>query len=142
MDFEENDLQYPTVTHRIFQLITGMSDDERRTLLRLLENGLLKGKCRRGFFRKPLRLPVNYAIGEQTYRNYIKDISLSGVFIFTRTAFEAGQQIKIFFSNNDNTSPVKMMGKVARATPEGIGVEFLSPNIDKITAILSLASEG
>jgi Tfp pilus assembly protein PilZ len=85
---------------------------------------------------------VIYAFGERTYRNYIKDISLGGVFMFTRNAFQAGQQIRIFFRDKDNPSPVKMLGKVARATPEGIGVEFLSPNIDKITAILSLASEG
>jgi hypothetical protein len=56
MDFEENNLQYPTVTHRLFQLISTMSDDERRTLLKLLENGLLKGKCRRG----PLENLSNY----------------------------------------------------------------------------------
>jgi hypothetical protein len=142
MDFEENNLQHPMVTHRLFQLITTMSDDERRTLLKLLENGLLKGKCRRGFFRKPLRLPVIYATGEYTYRNYIKDISFGGVFIFTPNAFRAGQQIRILFSNGDKTSSVKMLGKVARSTPEGIGVEFLSPDIDKITAILSLASKG
>jgi Tfp pilus assembly protein PilZ len=81
-------------------------------------------------------------MGERTYRNYIKDISLGGVFIFTRNAFQAGQQIRLLFSNGDKTSSVKMLGKVARATPEGIGVEFLSPDIDKITAILSLVSEG
>jgi hypothetical protein len=142
MDFEENNLQYPMVTHRLFQLITTLSDDERRTLLKLLENGLLKGKCRRGFFRKPLRLPVICAMGEHTYRNYVKDISLGGVFIFTHSAFQPGQQIRMFFGNNNTTSPVKILGKVARATHEGIGVEFLSPDIDKITAILSLPSEG
>jgi hypothetical protein len=141
MDFEENNLQSPTVTHRLFQLVTAMSDDERRTLLKLLENGLLKGKCRRGFFRKPLRLPVTYAMGERTYRNYSKDISLGGVFIFTHTAFQKGQQIRIFFSNDGAVRTVKMMGKVARANPEGIGVEFLSPDIDKITEIFGLASE-
>jgi Tfp pilus assembly protein PilZ len=141
MDFEEKDLQYPAVTHRLFQLITEMSDDERRTLLKLLENGLLKGRCRRGSFRKPLRLSVSYTLGERTYFNYIKDISLEGVFIFTHNAFQTGQQIRIFFTNGDNTSPVKMMGKVARATPEGIGVEFLSSDIDKIEKIVSLASE-
>jgi hypothetical protein len=142
MDFGENDLQYPTITHRLFQLITSMSDDERRTLLRLLENGLLKGKCRRGFYRKPLRLPVVYAIGERTYHTFMKDISLGGVFIFTHSAFEAGHQIIMSFRNNDNASPVNMVGKVARTTPEGIGVEFLSSDIDKIAKIVSLASGG
>ena len=42
----------------------------------------------------------------------------------------------------DSDNPVTVLGKVVRATPEGIGVEFLSPEIDKITAIVSLASEG
>jgi len=142
MDFEENDLQYPAVTHRLFQLITTMSDDERRTLLKLLDNGLLKGKCRRRFFRKPLRLPAVYGFGNRTYSNYTKDISLGGVFMHTRNLFQAGQTVSIFFRDEDNTSLVKMLGKVARTTPEGIGVEFLSPDIDKIAAIVSIASEG
>jgi hypothetical protein len=142
MDFEENDLQYPAVTHRLFQLIASMSDDERRTLLKFLENGLLKGKCRRGFYRKPLRLPVTYAFGEHTYHNFIKNISLGGVFIFTRGSFEAGHRIILSFEGKDKTRPVKLMGKVARSTPEGIGVEFLSSDIDKITEIVSLASGG
>jgi len=78
MDFEENDLQYPAVTHRLFQLITEMSDDERRTLLKLLEKGFLKEKRRRRFFRKPLRLPVICSTGDHAYRNHTKDISLGG----------------------------------------------------------------
>ena len=142
MDFGENDLQYPTVAHRLFRLITSMSDDERRTLLKLLENGLLKGKCRREFFRKSLRIPVAYSIGERAYHNYIKDISLGGVFIFASNAFQAGQRIIMSFGNKENTSPVKMMGKVTKTTPEGIGVEFLSSGIDKIMEIVSLASKG
>jgi hypothetical protein len=142
MDFEDDDLQYPTVTHGLFQFITSMSDDERRTLLKLLENGLLEGRCRREFFRKSLRIPVTYAIGERAYHNYVKNISLGGVFIFTHSAFHAGHRIIMSFGDKDNTSPVKMVGKVARASSEGIGVEFLSPDIDKVTEILSLASEG
>jgi c-di-GMP-binding flagellar brake protein YcgR len=142
MDSDEKNLQDPTVAHRLFQRITSMSDDERRTLLKLLDNGLLKGKCRREYFRKPLNLPVAYAIGEQTYRNSTKDISLGGVFIFTGTPFQAGEQIRIVFRNKDNNSRVKILGRIARITPEGIGVEFFSLNNDKKTAILALASEG
>jgi len=119
-----------------------MSDDERRTLLAHLENGLLKGKCRRGYFRKPLNLPVTYAIGENAYRDSTKDISLGGVFIFTRRYFQIGQQIRMVFRNKDNENPVKIFGKVTRVTTERIGVKFLSMNNDKKTAILTLASEG
>ena len=140
MDTEEGNLQDPTVTHRLFQLITSMSDDERRTLLKLLGNGLLRGKCRREYYRKPLRLPVTYAVGQSTYRNFIKDISLGGVFIFTGIPFQAGEQIRIVFRDKGHNSPVKILGRVARVTPEGIGVEFFSLNNNKKTAILSITS--
>lgn len=137
---DQRGLQDLTVTHRLFQLITSMSDDERRALLELLEKGLLKGKGRRGYFRKPLNLPVTYAIGEKAYRNSTKDISLGGVFIFTRIIFQTGQQIRMVFRDRDNRNPVKILGRVARVTPEGIGVKFLSLNNDKKTVILTLAS--
>jgi hypothetical protein len=45
MDNSEKSLQDPTVTHELFQLISKMSDDERRTLLKILKEGLLKDKC-------------------------------------------------------------------------------------------------
>jgi Tfp pilus assembly protein PilZ len=141
MDLEEKNLQDPTLTHRLFQLITSMSDDERRTLLKLLGKGLLKGRCRREHFRKPLRLSVTYAIGKHAHRDFIKDISLGGVFIFTRTPFQAGQQIRLIFGKKDSGNPVTILGKVARVTLEGIGVKFLSLNNDKKTAILTLASK-
>lgn len=141
MDTEGIKLQDPTVTHRLFQLITDMSDDERRTLLKLLEDGLLRGKCRRAYFRKPLRLPVTYAVGQRAYRNFIRDISLSGVFIVTTTPFQPGEQIRIVFRDRDNHNPIKILGRIARITKEGIGVEFLPLNTDKKTAILCLAAQ-
>jgi hypothetical protein len=137
-----SNLQDPTVTHRLFQLITGMSDDERRTLLKLLENGLLRGKCRRGYFRKSLRLPVTFAVGQRAHRNFIRDISLSGVFIVTGIPFQVGEQLRIVLRDKDNNNPVKILGRIARVTTEGIGVEFFALNNAKKTAILSLASAG
>lgn len=142
MNTEGTNLQDPTVTHRLFRLITSMSDDERRTLLSLLENGLLRGKCRREYFRKPLRLPVTYAVGQRAYRNFVKDISLSGVFIMTAKAFQKGQQIRIIIKNKTSPDPVKILGRIVRATDEGIGVEFLSLTKEKKTTILSFAGEG
>jgi hypothetical protein len=137
-----SNLQDPTVTHRLFQLITGMSDDERRTLLKLLENGLLRGKCRRGYFRKSLRLPITFAVGQRAHRNFIRDISLSGVFIVTGIPFQVGEQLRIVLRDKDNNNPVKILGRIARVTTEGIGVEFFALNNAKKTAILSLASAG
>jgi len=140
MDFREKTLLDPTVTHRIFQLVTKMSDDERRTLLDLLERGLLKGRCRRSYYRKRLRLPVAYAVQKNIHRNYTRDISLGGVFILTRDSFQAGEEIKIIFKSGSTESLIKLLGTVARVTPEGIGVRFTAMDDDKKAAILALAS--
>jgi Tfp pilus assembly protein PilZ len=141
MESKEKGLQDPTVTHRLFKMITNMSDDERRTLLKLLENGLLNGKCRRQYFRKPLRLPVAYASERYAYRNFIKDISLGGVFILSSVPFKVGEEIRILFRTEKKDSQIRILGRVARVTPEGIGVRFISMNNDTKAAILSLASE-
>ena len=142
MDSVEDNLQDPTVTHRLFHLITGMSDDERRTLLKLLENGLLRGKCRRGYFRKDVRLPVTFAVGQRAHRTFTKDISLGGLFIPTAIPFQTGEQVRLVLRNKENNSPVKILGRIARVTTDGIGVEFFSLNSDKKAAILSIAGEG
>jgi Tfp pilus assembly protein PilZ len=141
MESKEKSLQDPAITHRLFQKITNMSDDERRTLLQLLEKGLLRGRCRRAYFRKRVRLPVAYANQRHAYRNFIKDISLGGVFILTSVPFEVGEEIRIVLKIDDKDSMVRILGRVARVTPEGIGVRFISMNNDKKSAILSLASE-
>lgn len=48
MDPDSKGLQDMTVAHRLFELVTSMSDDERHTLLELLEKGLLKGESAAG----------------------------------------------------------------------------------------------
>ena len=141
MESEEKGLQDPTVTHRLFQLITSMSDDERRTLLKLLEEGLLEGKCRRAYFRKRIRLPIAYANKRDVYRYTTKDISLGGVFITTTVPSEVGEEIRILFKTRKKGS-VKILGRVVRVTPEGIGVRFISMDNDKKDAILSLTPEA
>jgi Tfp pilus assembly protein PilZ len=137
----DKSLQDPTLAHQLFQRITAMSDDERRTLLKFLDEGLLKGKCRRAHFRKPLLAPIAYASERQVYRNFTKDISLGGVFISTHIPFKVGQQLRLVFNSADNTGPVGILGKVARLSPEGIGVKFISLNAARKGFILSLASE-
>ena len=141
MESRENSLQDPTLTHRLFQLIANMSEDERRTLLNLLEDGLLKGKCRRKYFRIERRLPVVYANQRHAYRNFIRDISLGGVFMLTSVPFRAGDDIRIVFNYDDQGNPIRLVGKVARVTPEGVGVRFISLSHDRRAAILSLVSE-
>jgi len=138
----EKRLQDPMVTHRLFELITSMSDDERGTLLKLLDEGLLKGKCRRAHSRKQIYLPVEYADGRGVYRNFTRDISFGGIFILTGVPFEVGEEIRIQFKPDDKGGRPKFLGKISRVSEEGVGIRFISVNNVKKAQILSLASEA
>jgi Tfp pilus assembly protein PilZ len=140
MDSLEMPLQDPTITHQLFQLITEMSEDEKRTLLRFLKRGVLKGKCRRQHFRKPVHMPVRYADKNGLSRGVIRDISLGGVFIFSQKAFSTGERLSISFFPADSDQAVWIEGDVVRVTPEGIGVRFRSMNKFQKTGIMSFAS--
>jgi Tfp pilus assembly protein PilZ len=133
-------LQDPSVTHELFQKIVKMSDDERRTLLNLLQNGLLKGKCRRNHYRKSLRLPVRYVSRGRTYSGYTRNISLGGLFLPTRFHFSLGQGLILAFLHQGHHSYLKVAGEVVRISPEGIGVRFNSLNQREKTALMSLSS--
>ena len=133
-------LQDPSITHELFQMIVKMSDDERRTLLNLLQNGLLKGKCRRIHYRKALRLPVQYVSQGRNYSGYTRNISLGGLFLPTRFHFSIGQGLILAFLPQSRHSYLKVTGEVVRISPEGIGVRFNPMNQKEKTALLSLSS--
>jgi Tfp pilus assembly protein PilZ len=117
-----------------------MSEDEKRTLLKLLKKGALKGKCRRQHFRKPIRMPVRYANKAGLSSGVIRDISLGGVFISGQGAFSLGQNLSIAFSPANFEKTVWIAGDVMRVTPEGIGVRFRSMNEIQKAAVISIAS--
>jgi Tfp pilus assembly protein PilZ len=133
-------LQDPFITHELFQKIVKMSDDERRTLLNLLQNGLLKGRCRRNHYRKALRLPVQYVSRGRTYSGYTRNVSFGGLFLPTRFHFSMGQGLIIAFLHQGRHSYLKVTGEVVRISPEGIGVRFNPLDQRQKSALLSLTS--
>ncbi|MEJ2723076.1 MAG: PilZ domain-containing protein [Deltaproteobacteria bacterium] len=133
-------LQDPSITHELFKMVAKMSDDERRTLLNLLQNGLLKGRCRRRHYRKSLRLPVHYLSQGRTYSGYTQNISLGGLFLPTRYRFTVGQGLVVAFPPRNSNKYIKMVGEVVRLDPEGIGIKFKSMTQKEKTALLTLAS--
>jgi Tfp pilus assembly protein PilZ len=139
-DSLEMPLQDPTITHQLFQLITEMSEDEKRILLRLLKRGALKRKCRRQHYRKPVHIPLRYTNQDGLCSGVIRDISLGGVFILTRKAFSPGQSLSVSFFPPNFDKTIWIAGDVIRVTPEGIGVKFRSMNEIQKTAVISIAS--
>ena len=140
MDSLKMPLQDPTLTHQLFQLITEMSEDEKRILLKLLKRGALKGKCRRQHFRKPVHMPVRYTNKDGLSSGVIRDISLGGVFMLSRGAFSLGQSLSVSFSTANFEKTVWITGDVMRVTPQGIGVRFRSMKEIQKTAVISVAS--
>lgn len=137
MEFSKMPLQDPTITHQLFQLITEMSEDEKRTLLKLLKGGALKRKCRRQHFRRPLHMSVRYTNKGGLSSGFVRDISLGGVFILSRGPFSLGQSLAVAFFPPDFEKTVWITGDVMRVTPEGVGVRFRSMNqIQKSVVIL------
>lgn len=140
MNSIDKDLQDPTITHQLFQLITTMSDDERRALLLLPNHGFLKNKRRRKHFRKPSMAPLYYIAGGKACRAFTKDISLGGAFIMTQGRLSKGQELLIILPEFEDGKPVKIHSVVSRITSVGVGIEFNAMSHKQKTAILAFAS--
>ena len=136
----DKDLQDPTITHQLFQLIATMSDDERRALLMLLNHGFLKNKRRRKHSRKPLMAPLYYIAGGQNCLAFTKNISLGGAFIMTQGKLSKGQELSIILPEFEDGKPVKIHSVVSRITSVGVGIEFKAMSHEQKTAILAFAS--
>jgi Tfp pilus assembly protein PilZ len=78
--------------------------------------------------RKRCLMLVDYATLDRAYKDCIRNISASGVFIETRTSFSIGQKITLTFSASNYERPIKITGKIARTGPGGIGVKFKNEN--------------
>jgi Tfp pilus assembly protein PilZ len=67
---------------------------------------------------------VDYTDSERVFKDYIEDISTSGVFIKTREAFSVGEEIVLSMSISREGSAFKIPAIVVRAAVDGIGVRF------------------
>jgi Tfp pilus assembly protein PilZ len=88
--------------------------------------------------RKSCLMVVDYATLDRAYRDCIRNISASGLFIETRTSFSIGQKITLTFSASNYERPIKITGKIARTASGGIGVKFKTENQDLEAMIKSL----
>jgi len=106
----------------IFEIINSMSDEEIRQHLKELEER--QNKEQRKYSRKDFLTITDYNVGDRYYRDFIQDISASGVFIKTSQKFSAGQPILMTFVSPDNQKPFRINGEIIRTQEDGIGVKF------------------
>ena len=116
------------ITVKLIKLILNMSESEQMTLMGNLGNGLYEHKRKKT--RATYPIDVNYSTEDNEFRDFIQDISVSGVFIKTNKLRESteslsvGQEVSMKIPYSEHQKNLKIKGKIVRMTPEGIGVEF------------------
>ncbi len=99
-----------------------MSDEEMRQLLKDLE--ARQNKERRKYSRKDFFRIIDYTVEDRYYRDFIHDISESGLFFKPSHKFSVGQTIQITFMFPNNQKPLKINGEIVRVGTDGVGVKF------------------
>lgn len=125
-----------STTARLFEMIKRMPEDEQLALLKELGERLSKG--RRKHEREPFFMVADYSAEDRVYRDYIQNVSAGGVFIETHMPFTSGQEVSLAFPLPNYKKYIKIIGEVARVTPQGIGVVFKMVNQEQETMVKSL----
>ena len=125
-----------STTARLFEMIKKMPEDEQLALLKELGERLSKG--RRKHEREPFFMVADYSAEDRVYRDYIQNVSAGGVFIETHMPFTSGQEVSLAFPLPNYEKYIKIIGEVARVTPQGIGVVFKLVNQEQEAMVKSL----
>jgi len=125
-----------STTARLFEMIKRMPEDEQLALLKELGERLSKG--RRKHEREPFFMVADYSAEDRVYRDHIQNVSAGGVFIETHMPFTSGQEVSLAFPLPNYKKYIKIIGEVARVTPQGIGVVFKLVNQEQETMVKSL----
>jgi hypothetical protein len=118
----DHELDRNEIRSLIFKEINCMSDVEIRQFYQEFQEKQ-RGEPRK-HDRKDFFMIVDYSVNDQYHRDFIQDISESGVFIKTSQTFSVSQNIQMTFMSPDYQKPFKIKGEIVRVHNEGIGVKF------------------
>ena len=119
--------------------ISRMSPAQQKQLLEYVEE---KFRSRpRKHDRKAFSATVDYVVDGRCYRDFILDMSDSGVFINTYQRFQVGQAVLMTFMAPDMQTPFKITGEVTRTQEHGIGVAFVIDSQVQAETIASLVRQ-
>jgi len=123
-----NDLSSSEIISRLFEIITNISEANRRQLLIVLEKKIQSQfSLRRKNHRQPYKVNVDFTIDDFPFTSFTLDISKSGAFIETDLPFSNNQEVSIEFELPGCKDPIKAKGKIVRTDSTGIGVKFNDP---------------
>lgn len=111
-----------TTAKRMSDLVDKLSLEEQRILARLLNNW--EKRDQRSHTRIPCTIITEYQALNQSYKDTIKNISLSGAFIESTNRFPVNLEInqRFFFPNFE--IPIRSHSKIAWTASFGFGVQF------------------
>jgi len=118
-----NELGRDEIRALIFKEINRMSDVEMRQFYQEFQER--QHSKPRKHDRKDFFMIVDYSVNDQYYRDFIQDISESGVFIKTSQSLSVGQKIQMTFMSPDYQKPFKIKGEIVRIRTDGVGVKFI-----------------
>jgi len=125
MPEHKKNLSSSEVITRLFEIITNISEDNRRQLLKVLEKNLQsKFSLRRKHHRQPYKISVDLTIDEIPFSFFTHNISKSGIFIETELPFLKNKELSIKFELPGHEDPIKIKGKIVRTNSAGMGVKF------------------
>ncbi|MFC1857631.1 PilZ domain-containing protein [Thermodesulfobacteriota bacterium] len=147
MENEINDwLQYNEDINilNFFSADLQIAESEFQTILILLYEEETK-EGNRQHERINLMEIVDYSIDEQYFRDFIQDMSESGLFIRSSHSFTVGKEILMTFILPEQERAIKINGEIVRSLPDGIGVKFKKESqvqADVIRAIIDRIQGG
>ncbi|UCD32313.1 MAG: PilZ domain-containing protein [Desulfobacterales bacterium] len=136
MNSQNQEIKGASVTDQLIERIKRMTLENQEVLLHELDGR--QDRKRRQHDRKTFFMSVDYVVQDRYFRDFIQDVSDTGVFIKTSQNVLPGQQILMTFMSPDNQKPFKISGDVVRVTPEGIGVKFIVESQVQAAVIKSL----
>ena len=123
MEKENQEVKEAGVTDQLIEKIKSMTMEKQAQLLKELDK--VQNRQLRQHDRKTFFMIVDYIVEDRYFRDFIQDMSSTGVYIKTSKNFSLGQKILMSFMSPDNQKPFKINGEVVRVTPNGVGVKFI-----------------
>ena len=123
MENQNKEIKGVNVTDQLIARIKRMTMENQAVLLKELDKG--QDRKLRQHDRKTFFMIVDYIVEGRYFRDFIQDMSDTGVFIKTSQDVPLGRKILMTFMSPDNQQPFKINGEAVRVTSEGIGVKFI-----------------
>lgn len=122
MEKQNQEVSEAGVTDQLIERIKSMTLEKQAQLLNELDEG--RDRKLRRHDRKAFFMIVDYIVEDRYFRDFIQDMSDTGVFIKTAQKIPLETKILMTFMSPDNQQPFKIKGEVARVTAEGVGIKF------------------